>query len=786
MCGEDQRHVRPEPVGRRCRCRRAIAVYGPECLMRSRRFAGVAVAALLGACGGGESRTPQLSVLDDAFAVPPLEFGQVSGSEVDPLANDTVDGGPAQAGADGNVRVELLGAPDGASLTEDGRRILVARHGTGVMAIRYRVCTLRTPSVCAPGLARVTVTRGRVQAAAVSVRGWTGDVVVGHSDLEVQWPVPVPGELRVSDSGAVRIADHALPGRFRLQRRLCEPGVSGNCATQDIVVEVPVSVAVQGVFSAGERGAGFPEPASWWSGTAQGTVDFGAYAADGCSGSPDFSSSCNFALPFTADDLLFAGGELAFGMTRPLSWPTGFRMSARPGQRVTLPSHHSLATGAWPVPGASATGMPTARVLRYAQGSRPTVGAVPANGSDPSVPLRWQTGSLHRNDGSRPVAAHVALGLLRGQWPATQMEVADGPDGSAMLNMLAGAFFDVRDDNGIELRAEGGFQLQLPPWGARTRLSGSDAPMFRFDASQARWISGAVRATADADGFWHATVDQPGLWAVADLLPMVQVSGCVQDPWRRPVAHATIRLRARGQTTQALARTDADGRFVVGMGGLGAADLVAVRDVSRDGGSALPTYWNDPQPTFMTESEVQAPHNGVSDAVQRESVPLPMELSGAADQRLDRCLQVEADPLLGAHIHVGNGSWRVRETVWALPDGTRRSVVNRSPSRVAVERLTALQVGRYSLFSSVVSDGASNPGDAADFHRATELWVPGQAPVRVSLSGVDRHREEDGRYWHLLDIDVGADCKVTVVPRRTLVDALPPLAERYSVSCVPR
>ncbi len=522
--------------------------------------------ALLVACGGGDGGRPLLVAADDAFSVAPLRTDGSGASTIDVLVNDRFAGRPVQAGAGGNVRLELLAPPDGVTVTVDGRHVAVARYGTGRVIVTYRACTLQAPETCGSGELTVTVTRGPVQALPLAVRGWTGDVVVDHTDLSVAWPDTVPGALRVSASGAVRIADAALPGRYTLRRRLCEPGLADNCVDQDIVVEVPRTVAASGAYPVGEL-TSRPLSASWWSGGERGSVDW-VDVDDDCG----WLNGCIFSAGvFSVLDVPAVAGEISMVVSRPLYWPVSHRWPARAGQRTQLPSSGTLFTEPWVLAEEADDywlwfGISTGLIRRYSQGSDPLPGALPPDPDDPDVPLRWATGSLRRADGSRPEVARVALGRLgeRGQgsgpWPPVDLDLAiDGRP--HVLDLLAGVFFDVRDDGDVELAAEGGYALRMLPLGGRTPSVATRAALFRFDVAQGRWSVQDTMATAGADGAWRATVPSPGLWAVAGAHAAVQVTGCVVDPWGRPAPLAAVRLRDMVRMHRAVTVTDERGRF---------------------------------------------------------------------------------------------------------------------------------------------------------------------------------------------------------------------------------
>lgn len=716
---------------------------------------GVLGAAALQGCGGDASVQPlsSLVVQDDAFTVAPLAIDGTAPTEVDPLANDHLAGEAAHAGVGGNVRLEILAAPDGVSLAADGKRLVVGRYGTGQLAVGYRLCTVQAPLVCLPGRSHITITRGAVRAEPIVVKGWTGDEVVGNTDMDVTWPSGLPTALRVSSTGAVRVAEDASPGHYSVIRRLCEAGRLDNCADQQIDVEVPQTVAVDGRYRSGEDGLQ-PMPAAWWSGPMQGLLDWWPDQILVCAQYWWDIRCLNGSARFEVDDLPLSDGLLAFSAARPLYWPRGFRGPARPGQRLALPAVQEHDTGEWLLPEElpDQEDRPPLLIREYSQGANATVGALPPVPGVADVPLRWQTGTLQRGDGSRPARARVALGMLSGQMPSVDMDAEiDGQ--VVVLEPRAVVFFDVRDDADAELVADGGYQLLMQPWDTPWPAVGTRQRMYRFDVMSSRWQAEPAMATFNAGGRWEATVDRPGLWLVADASPARLITGCLVDTWGHPAAQRTVWLSSLSRKAQAVRRTDADGRFSALMPRSNGQPAEIV--VAGNAYYGAPAAWG-----FGTPSRTYV-------------------LSGdSSEDALGPCLSVDANNLLTVSTQYTGEDYPLLDEVWLQPGGQRQ--------RFPANGTQTLQVGRHAFYSAVYLDGGwvfrLRPAIA---ERVNLIEVPGQATVRMSLQGAERHGEAEGRYWHLYDIDVDAACRITVIPRRVLVDSPPPSTTKDATWCVP-
>lgn len=314
-------------------------------------------------------------------------------------------------------------------------------------------------------------------------------------------------------------------------------------------------------------------------------------------------------------------------------------------------------------------------------------------------------------------------------------------------------FFDVRDDADLELTADGGFQLLIEPWAVPLPDVGRQQRMYRFDVTTSRWRPQAATATFNAGGRWQASVDRPGLWAVADAHPATPITGCLVDAWGRPAADRTVWLSTSSPQVQAVRRSDQAGRFSALMPRPDGQPFDVV--VASNAYYGAPAAWGQGTPARRYTLSGQN-----NDAV------------------LSPCLVVESNSLLTVSTQYTGEDYPYLDEIWVQPGGQRQ--------RFPVNGTQTLQIGRHAFYSAVyLDDGWVFRLRPAVAERVNLIAAPGQATVRTSLQGAERHGEADGRYWHLYDIDVDAACRITVIPRRVLVDSPPPPTQQDATWCVP-
>jgi len=153
------------------------------------------------------------------------------------------------------------------------------------------------------------------------------------------------------------------------------------------------------------------------------------------------------------------------------------------------------------------------------------------------------------------------------------------PIGRAPLTVYRALRVDLADGAGQPVVPIVGqfLQIDLPLGDSVDVSTGDDLPAFRFDPETAEWVEsggGTVYAAGDGSPVWLYYAATPGLWAVGERPPVGCYSGRVVDELGAPRPAAW--LEADGGSSGGLARTGADGTFVLEVAAEVAHTLAAV------------------------------------------------------------------------------------------------------------------------------------------------------------------------------------------------------------------
>lgn len=270
--------------------------------------------------------------------------------------------------------------------------------------------------------------------------------------------------------------------------------------------------------------------------------------------------------------------------------------------------------------------------------------------------------------------------------------------------------------------------------------------VLRYDEPLQRWTfharaerseprAGTVRVQGPFTG--------PGLWAIGRVVPAVSVSGCVVDSAGRPVANEDITLLTMSSSAiaRAIARTDLDGRF---SGRVPAGRLVRAIQTAHE---------NEPM-LDRPAIEIMAAPGGVSEATA--CLVLPREPAVTID--------FVGAPLSLPELWTGDVAQRAQAVI-DTPEGQRRH-----------GRVNASRVGTYRLYHprSAAVNAERVPGVTVRDTTGMTRW---EADAGLPLDDGPGH-------WHAYDVDVAADCRVTVRPVGVLVATLPMPEAGPAVRCV--
>jgi hypothetical protein len=313
-------------------------------------------------------------------------------------------------------------------------------------------------------------------------------------------------------------------------------------------------------------------------------------------------------------------------------------------------------------------------------------------------------------------------------------------------NLLSG---DYTDSNGVPVQAFGaatvtssvavdvvsGQQLALQiPLSTRSAVAPASASLYFLDASTGRWVQdGSATLVSGTPSYYQANVTRFGQWMVGSpITAAVSVTGCVVDDNDAPAA--SVRMAGDGVNYSSInsATTNASGQFTV----VAPANSSLVIQGRRG--------------AFLT--------NAVSIDVGASAVSIPTCLTipttNAATMRLT---WGEYPRDIDSHLHVPGGYhvyYVTRGSLGAEPFANLDvdDVTGFGPEVTTIRRP---KIGIYRFY----------------LHNFSQTFSPGMtgSPTRVELNYAGRTvvfspptGEGSALYWHLFDLEIAADCSMTL------------------------
>ena len=667
-----------------------------------------ALALSLAACSGDDDDTdPPIVATADTFTLAAGQSGQV-------LSNDTIGGAAAVAGAGGNVTFSLATNALPAGFTEANGLIAVGASATpGTYAIAYSICQATNAAHCASANATVTVPTPAIVAVADTAHlapGGSADVLANDTlggapataatVTVTAANTPMPAGITLSAGGVLTADTTAAAGLSVVDYRICQTVAPANCATAAATITV----------------------------TAAGMITGRAIDA--------------------ASALGVAGVRVSVGERSATTDATGaFRLDGvGSGSRlsVVFSSDTHAETARIASVGASGRAEVQARLVRIGNTADVVVdtgGTVTMTGSPARVVLA--PASVQRADGSIPTGK-VTVRLTPID-PASDSAVMPGD----FTTVVAGASTPIESFGAMEVRLtdSAGAALNLRPGQTATlriplasRASSPPAtiPLFFFDTTAGRWVEEgtATLAGTGADRYYEGTVSHFTVWNADQVMNTVRVSGCVADAVGVRVAGAMVASDGIDYSGTSSTTTDANGNFTIPIRLNSSATLVGLSNGLLSNTLSAGPYAVDTQlPNCL--------------ALGQTGAGITMKLTwGAAPGDLDSHLYTPS----GAHVYFSRKGSLLAEPFANL------DVDDTDSFGPEVITLTRLMVGTYKYHVNNYS-GFS----AGSFTNATarvELNVPGRAAELFTPPTVEEPRGT--RVWTLFELDVDAQCNVTV------------------------
>ena len=667
----------------------------------------------LAACGGGggggsDAPTPPAVVAGaDTLTIATGQSGNL-------LANDTIAGAAATAGAAGNVSFSITtGTPPTGVTVTDGTVAVATSTVPGAFTLTYRICQATSTTNCATATAQITVPAPPVVAAADTftlAAGGSGDVLANDTlggvaasagTVVTTATVALPTGITLSAGGVVSVGATATAGSYPIGYRICQTIAPSNCATSTVTVTVPVmSVGlVNGRAVDAATGIGLAG-VTVRAGTATTVTD----------------ASGNFSLP-----------------------------NAPAGERVTVLFQSATYAESARVATVSATGATDVqvRMLRVAATvlvDVATGGTAGVAGTTAQVVLPG--GSVQRADGSvptgnmsvalTPIDAATDSAVMPGDYTTVAAGAAAPIESFGALNVrlsdAAGGALNLRTGQTATLRI---------PMASRNGSVPATIPLYYFDNASGRWVQEgtATLVTSGANRYYEGTVSHFSTWNADQVYDTVRITGCVASATGVRAAGAQVVSDGVDYTGTSSAVTDANGNFSIAIRKSSVATLTGLF-----GGSLTNTLRVGP---YSADTTLPA-----CLALGQAGAGVTMKLTwGQAPSDLDSHLFAPN----GAHVYYGS-----KGSLLAAPFANL-DVDDTSSYGPEVVTLTRLMVGTYKYSIYNYSGYASGPITASGARvelnipgRTLELYVPPAGETNLT------------RWWNLFEFDVDAVCGITV------------------------
>lgn len=687
-----------------------------------------ALAALLTACGGGDSGpTPMVAAADT------LALG--TGQNASVLANDTVGGAAARVGTGGNATVTFSGTlPQGVSVTEGV--VAVARGAVpGSYTLSYQLCEAGAASNCATGSAALTIAKPPIAAAADNLSIAAGetatllandqlDGVAATADTVTAattgtWPAGVTlradGVLVAADTAA------ATAGATALGYRICQTAAPTNCADASVNLTLLSRLAVSGRALDGLTGAPLPG-ITVAVGTRTATTDAqGQFSVSGVTANARTVVSFSGAGYGESARIVAVGDTGASGVLARLVPATATAtLDASVGGSVSNAAGNARVTLA-------------AASLARADGSTLTGNAtVSIAAIDPSLDSSLMPGDYTTlNAGTAvPIESFGALSV----------QITDSTGKPA--NLRAGQTATIRI-----------------PLGTRDANPPATIPLFHFDTASGRWMQEGS-ATLQGSGtarYYEGSVSHFSVWNADRVSETVWINGCITDAAGARVAGASITSDGIDYSGTSSALSDATGAFRIAVRQNSLATLIGLRGLLIS--NTLRVESSTGELTLPDCLVLAANANGVS-----------IKLTwGARPSDLDSHLWTPS----GAHVYYSS-----KGQLAAAPFANL-DVDDTSSFGPEVVTLTKLMVGTYKY--AVRNYSGYDSGPVAVSGARVELVLPGG---RTELFIPPATGETAStHYWTLFDLVVDAQCNVTLTRTEAYATTPPNVPSSTPVYC---
>jgi hypothetical protein len=638
------------------------------------------------------------------------------------LSNHTLGGAPVTL-ATMSLAVTSAALPAGISVV-DARVNVAADAQPGNVSLIYRLCELANVNNCANVTVLVSIPAAALVANADSFNLAAGGSSSGNvlaNDTLAGAPVTaarvivntaavLPAGIDLSASGLVTVAANTAAGSYDIAYRICQTSVTSNCANGNALVTVPSAV----VAAASGSVSGRVVDASTGLGLAG--VKVSMAASNSISGSTD--SGGNFTLSTVPAasrvTLLFnssshADGAAITSVTAGRSSDVQLRLVKRVSA-IDLPT----ASGGTVI-GAGGQG----RVLLPANALQTASGSA-ASGS----------ARVHLT----PISAAADSSVLPGDYTSLVGSV------TTPIDMYGALELRLTDSGGAALALRAGQTATLRiPVATRSDTLPVTLSLFAFDSNSGRWLQEgtATLGGTEPDYYYEGSVSRSGVWAAAQALDAVRVSGCVVDVTGARVAGARISSDGVNYSGVSSAVTDAAGNFGI--------------PIRLDSQATL---------TALSSAGVLSNTDRVGPFTLNTLLPGCLTLGTPGATAMMKLTWGEWVEDLDAHLFAPDGShvsFDARGKTNAAPFAAL-DIDDISSFGPEVVTITKLMVGTYKYAVHNYEGQAAGLFSRSDAR--VELHLPGKPAELFVLPGSGEAAGTD--WWLLFEMDVDAACNVTV------------------------
>lgn len=669
--------------------------------------AGLAATALLAGCGGG-AYNDSIAVVAGADT-----FTLQTGQSANLLANDRIDDRPATTA---NASFTLITSPLPAGISVSNGTVSVgAAAAPGTVNLNYRLCDIADANNCANGAAVITIPAPPIVATADTftlAAGASGDALANDTlggapataaTVTANATGTLPTGVTLSAAGLLSVGNSATAGSYTIPYRICQTVAPTNCATASISLTVPAAGNV----------AGRVVDAATAAGIAGVRVSVGTLST-----TTDATGAFNLAGVGAGERTIVVFSAPTHASTTRIASVSGTGNTDVQARMVALGATAQVDVGSGgtvTVPGS------TAQVVL------PAAGVQRADGSIPSGNMTVRV---------TPIAPASDTAVMPGDFTTLVNGESTPIESFGALNVT------LADANGAALNLRPGQTATIRiPLSTRSGSPPATVPLYFFSDTLGRWVEEGTATLAGSGNarYYEGTVSHFTTWNADQVYNTVRISGCVANANGQRVVNARVSSDGVDYSGTSSAISDSAGNFVIPIRRGSVATLAATSAGS-----------------FSNSINV-GPLN--ADGSVANCLTLG-QLGSGVTMRLTWGLNPRD---LDSYLITPSGTRVFYSSTGSLTAApfANLDVDDTSSFGPEVITITRLMVGTYKY--AVNNFSGQGSGFIGASGARVELSLPGRSVELFTPPGTGETSSTN--WWWLFELDVAADCTVTV--RRT-------------------